>query len=174
MANAARTVRDQNVGYMESARESAKHAADTTRQAAEITQETIRSTMETMSQAFRRSADQFARSFGLSENGQELAREASRNIEAVSECSAILLRGFQEISREWLNLAQHQFQRNLEGVQALASCRGPQEIVAAQTDLVRNNIEEVVQNTRRISETSARVANEAAETFTRSRRASQR
>ena len=99
------------------------------------------------------------------QEGAEFAQQSTRNIEAVTQCSAVWMRGFQEISGEWLGLAQHRFQRNLEGLQALASCRTAQEVVAAQTDLVRENIQEVVEKSRRIAEVSMTVADEAAQTL---------
>ncbi|HEX2726178.1 MAG TPA: phasin family protein, partial [Beijerinckiaceae bacterium] len=72
----------------------------------------------------------------------------------------------QEISREWMSLAQHRLQRNLEAIETLASCRTMQDLVAAQTQLVRDNMQEIVDNSRHIAETSVKVANEAAEVLT--------
>jgi phasin family protein len=60
---------------------------------------------------------------------------------------------------------QHGFQKNIEGVQALASCRNVQDVVAAQTELVRDNIQQMVNNGRQIAESSVRVADEAAQTL---------
>jgi phasin family protein len=166
-ASAKNNIRDQNVASIEAAREGARQMADVTRQAAETTQETFRTAVDTASRAFQNSADQFARSFGLSgEQGEALAEQSKRNIEAITECGAILMRGFGEITREWLNLAQHRVQRNLEGVQTLAACRSLQDVVAAQTELVRENIREMVDSSRHIAETSVKVADEAAQTLT--------
>jgi phasin family protein len=166
MPAAARNIREQNVASIASARDGAQQAAEMTRQAAAATQETIRTAVESAARTFQDSAEQIGQALGVSrQQGEEFAQQSSRNLEAVTQCNAILARGFQEISREWLSLAQHRFQRNLEGLQALASCRTAQEIVAAQTDLVREHIQEVVENGRRIAEVSMNVANEAAQTF---------
>jgi phasin family protein len=155
-------MRDQNVASIEAAR-----VADVTRQAAETTQETIRTAVDTASRAFQGSATQFARVFGITaEQEQDLAGQSKRNLEAITECSAVLMRGFQEITREWLNLAQRRAQHNIERVQALAACRNVQDVVAAQTELVRDNFREMVENSRRVAETSVRVADEAARTLT--------
>jgi hypothetical protein len=82
-ASAKNSIRDQNIASIEGAREGARHVADVTRQAAEATQETIRTAVDTASHAFQSSADQFARSFGLSgEQGEALAEQSKRNIEA--------------------------------------------------------------------------------------------
>jgi phasin family protein len=141
--------------------------ADVTRQAAETTQETIRTAVDTASRAFQSSAEQIARSFGISgEQGEDLARKSTDNLEAITECSAVLVRGFQEISREWLSLAQHRLQKNIEGVQSLASCQSVQDVVAVQTGLLRDNIQQVVENSRQIAEASMKVADEAAQTLT--------
>ena len=168
MSTSAKTnMRDQNEASVEAARDGVRQVADVTRQAAEATQETIRTAMETATRAFQSSADQFTRSFGLSgEQGQDLARQSRQNVEAITECSAILVRGFQEISREWMSLAQHRLQKNLEGVQALASCQTVQDVVVAQTELVRDNFQQIVENSRQIAETSVKVADEAAQTLT--------
>jgi phasin family protein len=175
MAVSAKSIREQNLASIETAREGARQVADVTRQAAEVTQETIRTAVDTASRAFQGSAEQITRSFGLSDRqGEDLARQATHNIEAMTECSAVLVRGFQEISREWLSLAQHRLQRNLEGVQAIASCQNVQDVVAAQTELVRDNIKQIVENSRQIAESSVRVAEEAAQTFTGKKNSSHR
>jgi len=175
MAASEKNVRDQNAASIESARDGARQMADMTKQAAEATQETIRTAMHAATRAFQSSADQFARSFGLSgEQGQDLAHQSRQNVEAITECSAILVRGFQEISREWLGLVQHGLQKNIEGVQALASCRSVQDVVAAQTELVRDNIQQIVDNSRQIAESSVRVADEAAQTLTGKKSSSHR
>ena len=94
----------------------------------------VRTAVDTASRAFQSSAEQIARSFGISgEQGDDLARQSSDSLEAITECGAVLARGFQEISRQWMNLAQHRLQKNLEGVQALASCQSVQDVVAVQT-----------------------------------------
>ncbi len=170
---ARNSIRDQNVASMEAAREGARQVADATRQAAETTQEAIRTAMDTASRALQSSADQFARSLGLAgAQGEDLAQRSKQNLEAITECSAVLVRGFQEISREWLSLAQHRVQKNLEGVQALASCHSVQDAVATQTELVRDNIREMIENSRKIAQTSLKVADEAAQTLASSRKQS--
>jgi len=166
MASSTKDIRERNLESLESAREVARQLADTAKQAAEVTQETVRVAIDTASQTLQRSADQFVRSFGLSgREGEELARLSTRNIEAITECGAILMRGFQDISREWLSLAQHRLQKNLEGVQTLATCQTMQDAVAAQTELVRDNIQQIVESSRQLAEASAKVASEAAQTL---------
>ncbi len=175
MPASTKDIRERNLESIESAREGARQLADTTRQAAQATQETVRAAIDTASQTFQRSADQLARSFGFSgQQGEELARQSTRNLEAMTECGTILLRGLQEISREWIGLAQHRLQKNLDGMQALTACQTVQDLVATQTELVRDNMQEIVENSRHIAEKSVAVANEAAQTLTRSKKSGPR
>jgi phasin family protein len=168
MPASTKDIRERNIESIESAREGARQLADTARQAAEATQETVRAAIDTASQTFQRSADQFARSFGFSgQQGEELARQSTRNLEAMTECGTILLRGFQEISREWMSLGQRRLQKNLENIQTLAACQSVQDLVATQTELVRDNMQEIVDNSRHLAERSVEVANEAAQTLTK-------
>ncbi len=79
----------------------------------------------------------------------------------MTQTSTALAQGMQEISREWFGLAQDQFKRNMDGLNALTSCRSLQDFVAVQSDLVRGNLQQVVNNSRRLSEVSVRVAQDA-------------
>jgi phasin family protein len=171
MPASTKDIKERNFESIESAREGARHLADTAQQAAEATQETVRAAIDTASQTFQRSADQIARSFGFSgQQGEELARQSTRNLEAMTECGSILMRGWQEISREWMSLGQRRLQRNLESMQALAACQSLQDLVTTQTELVRDNMQELVDNGRHIAEKSVEVANEAAQTLTKSKK----
>ena len=82
---------------------------------------------------------------------------SAENVEAVTETGSVLVRGFHDVSREWVELAQQRLQRNAEGLARLAQCRNLQDLAAVQTELVRENLREMIDNTRRISERSVQV-----------------
>ena len=167
MMAANKEIREQNLVAIESARESARQLAETAKEALETTERTMRVAADTASQTIQRAADQFGRTLGFSgQHGEELARQSTRNLTALTECSTVLARGFQEIATEWMSLAQSRLQKNLEGFESLAACRTMQDLVAAQTQFVRDNMQEIVDNGRHIAETSVKVANEAAQAFT--------
>jgi len=92
-----------------------------------------------------------------------LTRQAAQNLQAVTQTSTVLARGFQDVSRECLGVMQEQLQRNLDGFTALLRCRSVQDLVAAQSEFARNNLEQTVEGTRRLAEVSTRVANEASQ-----------
>jgi hypothetical protein len=115
-------------------------------------------------QVAEQSVDQFARVFGFSgRETQEAAEQSSRNIQAVAECSTVLAQGVQDISREWLDWAQSRFQSQLDGINALLRCRTPQDFIAVQSDQVRQNLELLIESTRRVAERSIQLAEEASE-----------
>jgi hypothetical protein len=146
--------------------EAGRRAAESARQAAETAQETVRVTFETASQALQRTTDEIVRSLGFTgPHTEELTQQSSRNVEAIARCSSVLARGLTEISREWLNLAQHRMQTNLSGLEALGRCRTLQDLITAQSQLMRDNMQEIISNSRRIAELSVQVTSEAAQTI---------
>lgn len=156
-ARAARVSADEtvNVGH-----QATVVAADFTRRGAEMMQQS----MQMAADVAGRSVDQFAGTFGFSsEDAEQAAQQASENINAVADCSTYLAQGVQDISKEWMTLAQSRLQKNMEGFSALLRCRTPQDFFAAQGQLIRDNLEEAVNNSRRIAEMSVQVAGDAAE-----------
>jgi hypothetical protein len=57
-------------------------------------------------------------------------------------------------------------QSNLDGLSALARCRSMYDLVALQSALMRNNLEQMLTNSRRIAELSTRITDEASRTIT--------
>ena len=116
-------------------------------------------------QAARQTADQFARLYGASgDRAGPGIEQSARDAEALMQCGTVLARGAQELSREWLSFVQEQSRRNLAGFNAMLRSRTPQDLVAAQGDLVRRSLEDLLSRSVRISERSAEIATEAART----------
>jgi len=110
----------------------------------------------------RRITEQFTRVLGLSgRESDAVARQASENLGALTETGTILARGFQDVSREWLTLSQHGLQKNIDGLTQLARCRSMQDLVAIQSELLRNNWHYMLDVSRQIAEHSIEIANEA-------------
>ncbi len=160
-AHTARSVTDEAA---DAGQHAARAGAEITRSNAETAQQIMQSGLNMASEAAERSMDQFARVFGFSDKqAEKAAQESSRNIEAMAECNTVLAHGFQDISREWASLAQKRFERNLDGFQALLRCRTPQDFIAVQSKLMRDNLELLVDNSRRLAEMSVKVADAAAQ-----------
>ena len=132
----------------------------------EIGQQAVQSTLHMAVQVAERSVDQFERAFGLSDTVGETVQQSSQNIQAIAECTTVLAQGVQDISREWLDWAQKRMQRQLEGFDALLRSRTPQDLIAAQSGLIRGNLELLLDSSRRIAERSVQLAEEAAQKIT--------
>jgi hypothetical protein len=77
----------------------------------------------------------------------------------------VLAQGAQEISREWFGLVQEQLKRNMEGLNALTRCRSVQDVVAVQSDLARDNLQQAIDTSRRVAELSLQITGDAARTI---------
>ena len=130
----------------------------------ETAQDALRSGMTSASESAWRFGDQVTKAYGFSgENREELTQQVSQNLEAISE-AALPTRGSRDVSRTWFGLMQENLQKNLDGFNALARCRSVPDFLAVQSDLIRKNLEQTIQGTRRIAEVSTRMADEADQT----------
>jgi phasin family protein len=122
----------------------------------------MESGMQSTVQNFRRAADQFTQVLGFAgPQADELAKRSSQNIEALSQASNILVKGAQEISREWFDVMQERMSKNLDALNRLSGCRSLQDFVTVQTDIARDRLGHTFESSRRLAEVSVRVADEA-------------
>jgi len=129
---------------------------DIARRAAEAARENIESAV----QGFQRATEQLTQAAGP--EAQELTRQSSENIGAVSQASTVLASGLQEASREWFGLARERLAKNIEALGRLARCHSPQDLIVVQSDLARDNIQQAIETSRRVGQVSLRIAQEAA------------
>jgi hypothetical protein len=150
----------------------ARAGADVLQRGMETTEEALQSTLKSASAVVQRLTDQFTSALmPVGQQSEELTRRSSQNIEAVSEASTILARGVQDASREWFGLVQDRLEKNLDGINELVRCRSVQDLIAVQSDLMRDNLEQAITTSRRIAQLSVRVADEATRHTDRARRA---
>ena len=83
----------------------------------------------------------------------------------MTEASTVITKGAQELSRELINFAQDRHAKNIEGIKRLAGCRSVQDLIAVQSDLLRDGVQELISTNKRFAELSVRLANEAAQPF---------
>jgi phasin family protein len=142
-------------------------AAHTSERISGEAQDTLRSGLNAVSEDSQRVTNQMAQLFSLSAaRGEELTRRSAQGMEVLTQASTALTRGFQDLSREWLTLAQTRLQRNIDAMSAIASCRSLPELLRVQTELVRDNLQHTLEGTQRMVEVSTRIANEAGQTVT--------
>jgi len=144
--------------------QAARAGADVARRSTETARDALQASLNTAAQSFRRMTDQFTQVLGFSgPQAEELARRSSENVQAVTQASTVLAWGTQEVSQEMFGLVQNRLAKNIDAVSRIAGVRSVQALVTAQSDLMRDNLQLVIDTNRRIAELSVRIADEAAE-----------
>jgi hypothetical protein len=157
---------EQGAQFVDAARDGLNKIVDLREHATENTRQIVQRSVETASHQVREASERFTRTLGFSgEDSERLVRQSKQNIEAVTRCGTVLTQAFQDASRSWFGLAQKQFQRNLEGLNKLVHARSVQEFATIQSDLVRESLQHMIQDSKAIAETSTRAADEASKTF---------
>jgi phasin family protein len=141
----------------------ARAGADMVQRNAETAQHAWESGSRMAGQLVEQSIERFAHAFGISgEGAQQATQQSSRNLESMLQSGTILAGGMQSISRALFDFTRKRMEQNLHCADALLRCRTPQEMLAAQSHFMRDNLEDFVQSTRRIAEISMQMADEAA------------
>jgi hypothetical protein len=159
---------------VESVQRVAEDRTDTVRAGAEgaqtmarTMQEAVQTSLSTASELARLSTDRAMQLFRpRTGDAQSLGDETSQNLQAVAQAGTVLARGVQDVSREWFELSQKRLQMNLEGLSSLAQCRSVQDFMAIQTSLIRDNLEQTLDTSRRMAELTQQLAEEATRTVT--------
>jgi hypothetical protein len=145
--------------------------ADTLRAGVESAQTMAQAMQEAVSNSFSAFSELARRSTGQTLDQPDgttrgLSEEAAHNLRAVAQSSTVLSRGLQEVSREVVSRSQQRLQRNLDGWQALARCRSMTDLVEVQSSLLRDNLEQTLENSRRLAELTLQMTDEATKTVT--------
>jgi hypothetical protein len=157
---------EQSAQFADAARDGMNKIVDLREHATENTKQIVQKSVETASHHAREATERFTRTIGFTgEDSERLARQSKQNIEAVTRCGTVLTQAFQDVSRSWFGLAQKQFQHNLDGMNKLVRAKSLQEFTAIQSELVREGLQQMVQDGKAITETSARAIEEASKTF---------
>ena len=181
----AETVEDEMANIDETKRAEARRAreqgeavqrvtedvADTLRAGVESAQTMAQAMQEAVSNSFSVFSELARRSTGQTLDQPDgttrgLTEEAAHNLRAVAQSSTALARGLQEVSREVVSRSQQRLQRNLDGLQALARCRSITDLVEVQSSLLRDNLEQTLENSRRLAELTLQMTDEATKTVT--------
>jgi len=95
------------------------------------------------------------------EGAQVMARTMQEAVQTGLSTASELARGVQDVSREWFELSQKRLLKNLDGLSSLAQCRSVPDFMAVQTSLIRDNLEQTLDNSRRMAELTRQLADEA-------------
>lgn len=97
---------------------------------------------------------------------QTMARTMQEAVQTSLSTASELARGVQDVSRECFELSQKRLQKNLDGLSSLARCRSVPDFMAVQTSLIRDNLEQTLDNSRRMVDLTRQLADEASRIVT--------
>lgn len=125
-------------------------------------QDAVQDSAQATSELGGRSLESFSR------QGREaltLVDQMPDYLQVVARSNRILAGGAGNITLEWFGLRQERMLKNLEGVTDLLSCRTIPDFVSLQSSLVRSNVERMLENSQRLAQLTAQVAQEATRTL---------
>lgn len=93
----------------------------------------------------------------------EFAVLGQGNLDALVRSNSVVAKGLETIGLEVLAFAQRSVEENMAQARALISARDLQEFVDLQNHFAKQRLEEALAETARLTELSAKVANEAIE-----------
>lgn len=152
--NNLRKAADDMRGTMERATESAGEAAVTTRRMAGQVAEQVAG--QVAEKADEMSAMQNRAS-------KELASRTQQNLGAMMKTGVKLAQGYQSIMQEWADYTRNAMQCNIDGMKSIMRARTPQDLKAAQSELLNAEVRVMLSSGVKISEATLRVAREAAD-----------
>ena len=123
---------------------------------------TWRNSSEAATRIAERSVDQFSKLFGLTgDTARETMQQSAGNVQALLESSTFVIDGLQNVSGEWMRFVQNRIEENLEHFEEFLACRTPQECLALQTRVLRDNMEALLHSAHRSAEVSTKLADDA-------------
>jgi|tagenome__1003787_1003787.scaffolds.fasta_scaffold20931099_2 hypothetical protein len=143
---------DELRGTMGRSTEKAGNVADTTRQVA--------------GQMTGQAAEQIGRMSAMQDKAsKELAGRTQQNLGVMMQTGNKLAEGYQSIMREWADYTRKAMQCNINGMNSIMRARTPQDLMAAQSELLNAELRVMLDSGVKISEATLRVAKDAAQSI---------
>ena len=83
------------------------------------------------------------------------------NMEAVTQCSTIMAKGFEEMSKNMMGWMQNTMEQGMTASKQMLSVKTLRELVDLQTEFMRGFMDNSMAETTKLGEISTRVANQA-------------
>ena len=138
-----------------------REGTDILQRHAETVERSIQSGAKIAAQMTERSADQFNRAIGLGgTETNQATKHSNGNFNAVLQTTTVLAEAQQRLLEQWVEFANTRMERNFDRFDRLLRCRTPQDCVALQSELMRDNLLAILNFSRRVVEQSVQTADE--------------
>jgi len=163
MAATGRDVIRQNAGTVE---QHLQKAVDGLRGTMGRSAELVSNAADASQQVAQRFADEANQiSTQRIEAAREVVSRTQQNLDVMLQTGSRLAGGFQAVLREWADYTRNAVQCNVDGVNSILRARTLQELMAAQSDLLNAEVQVMLTSSVRISEATARVAKDVAQSI---------
>jgi hypothetical protein len=155
----ARSAADESA---DAAKAAVHSTAGTAGAAADLVQETTDRGADTAKRLTEQSSREFGRFINFSaEASQDAARQFNRNLDVLLQVGTVMAQGYRSILSEWSDCAQQVARRNADALNDILKVRSAHDLFSVQGDLLKDGVQHLLSTGARLSELSARVANEA-------------
>lgn len=89
---------------------------------------------------------------------QEAANSGKENMDAMMQSGNLFVNGCEEIMKTCLSMTQEAADKNTKAMKSLMGCKTVNDLTEAQTKLIRQNFEDFIASTTKLSELSMKVA----------------
>ena len=147
----------------EVAEQSLQKAAEDLRGTVRDASETVADTADVVRQVTGRATEQLGQMSAMQDKAsKELAGRTQQNLGVMMKTGVKLVDGYQTIMREWADYTRNAIQCNIDGMNTIMRARTPQDLIAAQSELLNAEVRVMLNSGVRISEATLRVAQDAA------------
>ena len=97
---------------------------------------------------------------------EDMVSASKAHVDAVLKSNQILVKGAQDVNKLLLGLAEASLHDGVAATKKMFACKSVQDVVSVQNDLARANYKKIVDEGRKLSDLSTKVAEEAVEPIT--------
>ncbi|MCB9990067.1 MAG: phasin family protein [Rhodospirillales bacterium] len=94
---------------------------------------------------------------------QDAAKNGKEQVEALIESGNLFMKGFEDFTKTYVDLAQSAAERNNQAVKALLSCKTINEFAETQNKWVQQNFDDFMATGTKLSELTIKIATDAFE-----------
>ena len=92
---------------------------------------------------------------------EDFAAAAKENMDAALKSSQLFAKGAEAINAQMLAVAREAMEENLKASKAVLACKTPEALFELQNEIARTNYEKAIAETKKLTEMSVKVAEEA-------------
>ena len=89
------------------------------------------------------------------------------NVDAVMKSNAIFVQGVQDLNSALFGLAQASLENSVTATKKMLGCKTPKDVLDAQAELARTNFAAALEDSRKISELTVKIADAASQPITK-------